>query len=636
MLALLMIVAYTSYNGFGQVDDGFDSYASISDNTARTLTIDRNFVGLRRNVLLFTEKSDEKALGRIKELRKTILEDIDAALKATKSEERRRLLTELDGIVKAFLVNMDKAEQERVKLGLTPETGLQGDLRKAVHAIEGELKALKNPALTVQMLMLRRHEKDFLLRGDQKYAKELDNVVAEFSKELAAAGLAADVGSRVEKLLGDYHRNFKAVVDSSGLLRQLVNDAMAAQATQGGKLLVDLVASQKKSLEETFVQTNDKIVGSRNVTATTSVIAVVIGVLAAWMIGSGISGPVRAMTEAMTRLAGGDKTVDIPATGNKDEIGDMAKAVQVFKDHAIQVDRMTAEAEEQKKRAETEKKKAMNELANNFEASVKGVVNAVASASTEMQATAQSMSSISEETSRQATSVAAASEQASTNVQTVSAAAEELSSSIGEISRQVSQAARISRNAMDQAQHTDRMVQGLASAADRIGEVVKLINDIASQTNLLALNATIEAARAGDAGKGFAVVANEVKSLANQTAKATDEISAQIGSVQSATKEAVTAIQGITTTISEVSEISSSIASAVEEQGAATKEIARNVDQAAAGTQDVSRNISGVTTAAEEAGQSANQVLVAASELSRQSEALRGEVDRFVARIRTA
>ncbi|MEO5374217.1 MAG: methyl-accepting chemotaxis protein [Alphaproteobacteria bacterium] len=346
--------------------------------------------------------------------------------------------------------------------------------------------------------------------------------------------------------------------------------------------------------------------------------------------------PLGGMTEVMHRLAAGEKDVTIPATEKRDEIGNMAKAVQVFKENAIKVDRMTAEAEEQKKRAEIEKKTAMNTLADSFDINVKGVVDGVSSASTELQATAQSMSSISDQASRQAMAVAAAAEQASANVQTVSAAAEELTASIAEIARQVGQAAKIASNAVGQANQTNDMVRGLATTADRISEVVKLINDIASQTNLLALNATIEAARAGEAGKGFAVVANEVKNLANQTAKATGDISEQIAAVQTATRAAVSAIQGIAGTISEINEISSSIASAVEQQGAATREIARNVEQAAAGTQDVSSNISGVTAAAEEAGESAKQVLTAASDLSRQSEALRSQVDGFIARIRVS
>jgi len=262
---------------------------------------------------------------------------------------------------------------------------------------------------------------------------------------------------------------------------------------------------------------------------------------------------------------------------------------------------------------------------------VKNMTQIVASTSTELQNTAQSMAATAERTSEQSTAVAAASEEASTNVQTVASAADELSSSIEEVGRQVTDSADIAKSAVEEAAKTNASVEGLAVAANKIGEVVELINDIASQTNLLALNATIEAAGAGDAGKGFAVVANEVKSLANQTAKATDEIGSQIGEIQSATNEAVGAIKGISETIGKINEISSAIATAVEEQGAATSEIARNVQQASAGTSDVSSNIGGVQEAANETGSSAGQVLEAASELSSQAEKLQTEVEGFMA-----
>ena len=278
----------------------------------------------------------------------------------------------------------------------------------------------------------------------------------------------------------------------------------------------------------------------------------------------------------------------------------------------------------------------LNELAKNFEGSVKGIVDTVSSAATELQSSAQSMSATAEETSRQSTAVAAASEEASTNVQTVASATEELSASVAEISRQVTQSTQIAAKAVADAQATNRTVENLDAAAKKIGEVVQLISDIASQTNLLALIATIEAARAGEAGKGFAVVASEGKSLANQTARATEDIGAQIRAIQSEVGQSVTAIKGIGATIQEISEISTAIATAVEEQGAATQEIARNVQQAAAGTQEVSTNITGVTQAAGETGQAAGQVLSAAEELGRQSNVLQKQVDQFIASIRAA
>ncbi|OHC76410.1 MAG: hypothetical protein A3G18_03600 [Rhodospirillales bacterium RIFCSPLOWO2_12_FULL_58_28] len=349
-----------------------------------------------------------------------------------------------------------------------------------------------------------------------------------------------------------------------------------------------------------------------------------------------ISNPIGAMTGAMGELAGGNLEVNIPSQDKTDEIGEMAAAVQVFKDNAIRVKEMEAKQVEMERRAAEEKKALMMKMADDFDSRVGGVVESVSSASTEMQSSSQAMAATAEQTTRQATAVAAASEEASTNVQTVAAAAEELSSSISEISRQVSQSSEIAGRAVNDAKKTDAEIQGLAAAAQKIGEVVALITDIADQTNLLALNATIEAARAGDAGKGFAVVASEVKNLANQTAKATEEIGSQIGDIQSATDRAVTAIKGIVKTISDIDEIAAAISAAVEEQGAATQEIARNVEQAAAGTNEVSSNIAGVTQAANETGQAASQIQEASSELSRQSETLKGEVAKFLAQIRSS
>ncbi|MGE5145687.1 MAG: methyl-accepting chemotaxis protein [Candidatus Eiseniibacteriota bacterium] len=349
-----------------------------------------------------------------------------------------------------------------------------------------------------------------------------------------------------------------------------------------------------------------------------------------------ISGRLAGITGCMHQLAGGDTAVVVPFVAARDETGEMAQAVQVFKDNAIEKRRLEAEAEEQKKRAEAEKRAAMQKLADDFQARVGSIVQTVTSAATELQATASSMSSTAEQTNRQAAAVAAASEETTTNVQTVAAATEEMSSSVGEIGRQVNQSTDIARRAVTEADKTNSSVQGLADAASKIGEVVNLISDIAEQTNLLALNATIEAARAGEAGKGFAVVASEVKTLASQTAKATEEIATQIGNIQNAVGGSVEAIKGIGATIGEISEIATTIASAVEEQGAATQEISRNVQEAAKGTQEVSSNIGQVSEASSATGAAASQVLSAATELSTQAETLRGQVERFLVDVKAA
>ncbi len=415
-----------------------------------------------------------------------------------------------------------------------------------------------------------------------------------------------------------------AAADWIGAATGGINTVLALSAATGA--LIETVATEKAAN------------GARSMIVSLVVLGVALIVVggAFWLIVSRVTRPLESMRAAMASLADGNKEIEVPGLGRRDEIGAMAEAVDVFRQNAIEMERLQAAQAERDRLAQEEKRKAMNDLADAFLASVGGVVEIVSSAAGEMESTAQSMTSTAEETNNRAMTVSAAAEQASTNVNTVASSAEELSSSISEISRQVQEAARVAAAAVTNAEQTNAMVEGLANTAQKIGDVIDLINTIAEQTNLLALNATIEAARAGDAGKGFAVVAQEVKTLAGQTAKATEEIGQQISSIQSATSDAVTAIRQIGATITSINEISSTIASAVEEQGAATQEIARSVQQASAGTGEVSANISGVSSAASETGSSAAQVLAAARELAQQSERLRGEVHGFVERVRAA
>ena len=346
--------------------------------------------------------------------------------------------------------------------------------------------------------------------------------------------------------------------------------------------------------------------------------------------------PLAGATLAVDRLAAGDLAIDIQGAERLDEVGRLARGLRIFRDKLQDVRRLEAEQVELKRIAAEAQKAMLNRMADDFERSVKGVVDAVASSATELRTAAESMSSIADETTSQSAAVAAAVEETSANVQTVAAASEELAASITEISRQVSASSRIASQAVGQADQTGLTVRELATAADKIGEVVRMIHSIATQTNLLALNATIEAACAGDAGKGFAVVASEVKVLANQTAQATQDIQNQVEGIQGATARTVDEIGAIGGTIQQISEFSTAIAAAIEEQGAATGEITRNVQQAASGTQEVAVNIANVSMAANETGAAATQVRGSAIELSQQAERLRTEVATFIGAVRAA
>ncbi|WP_213771964.1 methyl-accepting chemotaxis protein [Bradyrhizobium sp. dw_78] len=359
------------------------------------------------------------------------------------------------------------------------------------------------------------------------------------------------------------------------------------------------------------------------------------GVAAFWL-GRGMVKPLARTCEVMDDLTKGNFASDVPFVDLKNEIGRMARSLQVFRDHLIETARLRTEQEEMKSRAVEDRRAVLARIADEFEHSIGGVIRGTAAAADELQNSASSMSEIAEGTTGQSAKVAAAAEQTASNVQTVAASAEQLSSSIKEIARQVTQSTSIAQNAVEQATRTESMVEKLVHSTQKIGEVMTLIQTIAGQTNLLALNATIEAARAGEAGKGFAVVANEVKALSSQTAKATDEIASQIQAISEATGSTVDAIREIGTTIGQMNEIAGSIAAAVEEQGAATQEIARSVQQAASGTQEVMQTIVGVREASGRVDAAATSVLSAAGQLTAQSDRLESETGKFLSNIRAA
>ena len=503
--------------------------------------------------------------------------------------------------------------------------------------------ALFNSAAVSEKNVILFQEEEQMRLNITNYEKA-NAAVLEALDQLAGITAAADQRELIEVFrtaVGDRRKASARVFDLA--LQHKNAEAFAVSVAEGAKFrktamdaVSKLIALNRSSLERAQLGAAALAVQTRTVLVGSAVAGLLVAfLLLGWIVLFQIARPLFGMTAEMGRLAKGDLEINVTGTERRDEVGMLARSLEVFKQNAIETERMRSEQEQQKRRAEVEKKTMMSKLADDFDSSIRGSLDTLASAATEMRATSQSMSATAEEASAQATTVAAAAEQASANVQTVAAATEELSSSVAEIGRQVAESTRIAGQAVSDASRTNATVQGLSAAAQKIGDVVKLISDIASQTNLLALNATIEAARAGEAGKGFAVVASEVKSLANQTATATEEIAAQVAAMQGATGDAVTAIETIGGTIGTINEIATTIASAVEEQGAATQEIARNVHEAAHGTGQVSSNIAGVNQAAAETGTAADQVLASAEQLSRQAETLRSDVDSFLAKVRT-
>jgi len=453
----------------------------------------------------------------------------------------------------------------------------------------------------------------------------IDPTVANFQKAFAAC----DPGIKYAATTNTPEDNLKA---AQRLKAECV--PLAEQAIKAHVKMVDALIASSKKVSDNLTEEADFAIRMVWIAAG---VGLFLGLAVALWIGiKGLSQPIGRLKSVMEALARNDLRVDVPGIERRDELGEMARTVEVFKTNGLEVERMKEEQQAAEKRIAEQRKADMIKMADDFEGAVGEIVETVSSASTELEASAGTLTKTAERAQQVTTTVAAASEEASANVQSVASATEEMASSVTEISRQVQESARMANDAVGQARSTTERVSELSKAASRIGDVVELINTIAGQTNLLALNATIEAARAGEAGRGFAVVASEVKALAEQTAKATGEIGQQITGIQAATQDSVNAIKEISVTIEKLSEISSTIAAAVEEQGAATQEISRNVQQAAQGTQQVSSNITDVQRGASEAGSASSQVLSAAQSLSSDSNRLKLEVGKFLNSVRAA
>jgi methyl-accepting chemotaxis protein len=619
---------------------GYVAEAQLVSN--QSVNLRQNLVGLSVSYLEasqdaneFLRKHDEKQIDRYTKVMETALGHLSAiesfAEKLPEGDPLKQASSLRSGL-NLYQTRFQNLTSIQRVLGLNENQGLRSKLRSAVQAVESKLAGIDQPPLTVLMLMMRGHERDFVLRGDEKYSDEFNKRLSEFGVALKASGLPEKVQVEISSVMKSYKEGFVGYEVTQSSLNDEIDDFATVFERNRPTLdaLVRAADDRYRLSEARATELRQSLLWV--IAAGTACIG-----LFAIFFGQRIASSIARMTYAMQKLASGDFAVVLPGLGRRDEVGDMAQAVETFKIKAKEKAHDEAEAKIHRELMVAAARKAdMCKLADEFEGAVGRMVETVSAASTDLEAAAGTLTATADQSQQLMNVVVAASEDANANVQSVATSTEQMLSSVAEISRQVRDSARIAGEAVKQAQKTNDRVGELSKAAGRIGDVVELINAIAGQTNLLALNATIEAARAGDAGRGFAVVASEVKALAAQTAKATGEIVQQISGIQSATLESVKEIEAISGTIGRMSEIASTIASAVEQQGAATLDISRNVQQAAQGTRQVGSNIVDVHRGASEIGLASSRVFSAAQSLSGESQRLRADVGTFLDSVRAA
>lgn len=650
IILLLATIAITSYVGLSGTKSTFTTYRGLARDTNLVGRLQANVLMTRLGVKSFIKKADQNAIDLVKERLAKAQVFYEEAKVEIQNPKRAEDIKSIGAALASYGTGFDeviKLQAERNKDAKILNT--RGpEIRKEITKVAESAFKDGDPVATYwagrvqeKFLLARLYVQKFLIVNDEASAERARKEFAATAKDLNSlqgelqnptrrkAAKAAAEGLEV------YRTTFDAIVEHiterNGIISGTLDSLGPTIATtvENVKLSVkgeqDILGPQAVADVEGVLRTQEILAG----------FSLLVAVAAAFLIARSIAGPVHSMTDTMKELANGNLDVQVPATDFKDEVGDMAKAVQIFKESAM--DRRRLEEQAQLDNAgQVERQQRIDSFVAGFRVEAENLLTEVSSNMDQVQSTALNLSSIADRTSGRANDASNASGNASNNVATVAAASEELGASIQEIAQQVNRTMDIVEKATNAAQDTNQQVENLAEAAQKIGDVVNLISDIAEQTNLLALNATIEAARAGEAGRGFAVVASEVKQLAEQTAKATEEIGTQITGIQSSTSDAATAIGGIASTMQEVNTYTTNIASAVEEQDAATKEISRNAQQAATGTADVTNNVNDVTSAIVETQQAVTDLQQAASTTAERSQSLKGAVDRFLVDVAAA
>ncbi|HEY0833301.1 MAG TPA: methyl-accepting chemotaxis protein, partial [Azospirillum sp.] len=582
----------------------------------------------------FVARRDDAGLGALRRAEERLLGDLDRLGGPDAGFAR------LEPAVRRYLEAVQEVRRLAETLGRTEDLGLQKTLRQAVHAIETRLDAVRKGTdgamldasnqLLIKMLMMRRHEKDFMLRGGRdKYMKQIGERAGEFAALLAASPYAAGLKAELAGLLDAYVRDIDAFAATAAEVVEAVG--AADERFEAAAAILDGIRTDAARRADADREEVERVQDTAHTTMLLSMLAIVAAMVGGVLVISrGITGPVRRLTDSMAALAQGDLGVVVPGADRRDELGAMARAVCVFQRQGADNERLRADQERQRVEGEAAKCAAMQTMAETVEQDTRGAVRAIAERSGAMDRSAQAMAEAAEHVTHHSQSVAAAADQALGNAQTVASATEELTASIREIAGRIGQASAITRRAAQRGQAAQDTIASLTGAVQQIGEVANLIQGIASQTNLLALNATIEAARAGEMGKGFAVVAHEVKTLASQTAGATDEIGRRIADIREVTRVTVEAVAEITGIIGEIDQVSGSVAAAMEQQAAATHEISRNVQETSVAVREVSARIAEVSGEAAVTGEHARTVRAAATDVSSSIGQLQGSLVRAV------